>query len=177
MVVAHNHIYSPLLGILYLLHRLDSAVEGNKKGISPFMGPVNSLVGNAVPLVIPHRNVILQVLGKGTQKCIYKGNCRCTVYIVVSVNQNFLIVLYSPVHTLHRLLHILHKERVMQHLEVWPEECPGLLVCCNAPLYQKVGQYGVCSQLMGQTAHSSRVPRLLNYPLSPYIINFHNTQN
>ena len=175
MVVTHNHINSPLLCILHLLHSLDAAVKCNKKGISTFMSPVNSLVGNAVPLIIPHRYVVLQILGKGTQECIYKRNCRCAVHIVVSVNQNFLVVLNSFVHTLYRLLHILHQERVMQHLEVWPEECPRLLVCCNAPLHQKVRQHRICSQFLSQTAHSSRVSRLLHYPLSAYIINFHNT--
>jgi hypothetical protein len=87
------------------------------------MSMVYALTGDSIAFAITVRNVIgkLSIIifpKEGVNHCDRSG----AVHIIVAIDHNALMPLYCLGYTLHRLLHTLHKERIMKLLEVRAEE-------------------------------------------------------
>ena len=113
MVVTDNHIDALGGRILYLLYGLDSAIQSNNQLEAILCGPLDTLAGYSVTLVIPVGDIEIYPGSKAAKEGVDKRNGCGAVYIVVSVNQDFLSRDYSLAKTLYSLVHVLHKEGVV----------------------------------------------------------------
>ncbi|MNL31871.1 hypothetical protein D3C87_1536850 [compost metagenome] len=78
-----------------------------------------------------------QVRRIATQKIVYNRYCRSTVHIIISEDHDFLPVSYGLVNMCYGRLHSFHEERIMQMLQLWPEEVLGRSEITNASLSQQ----------------------------------------
>ena len=114
MMVTYDEIYAALLCIFYLVHSLYSAVKRYNERIAILQGIVHALVGDAVSLFISVRDIVVHPLCKTAYKGVEERHCSSAVHIIISVDKYSLSILYCRVKTLHRNVHLLHKEWVVE---------------------------------------------------------------
>ena len=122
MMVADDQVNAFVSSVGYLVNGLDAAIQCDYELYVIGRGPVESLPGHAVTLVIAVRDIEIH------QRCQlpYKGIDQCygcgTVHIVVSIDQYLLFPGDCFFESCDRLVHILHEERVMQRREAGTEK-------------------------------------------------------
>ena len=113
MMVADDYVNALGRGIFYLVNGLDSAVQCYNEPETVFRSPVDTLFGHAIALVISVGNVEIHRRSQPADKRIDQCHCCSPVHVIVSIDENLLIAVHCLFKTLHRLVHILHQERVM----------------------------------------------------------------
>ncbi|MPM41391.1 hypothetical protein SDC9_88046 [bioreactor metagenome] len=120
-MVTNNEVNSPFGTVLHLLYSFYSAVQRYYQGKAIFVCVIYSFVRDPIPLSVAVWNIIIQViLAIFPQKRIYERDSRCTVHIVVPVNQDFLLCVQSPGQPVNCQVHIFHKERIVQLVQLRP---------------------------------------------------------
>ena len=136
MVVADNYLDALGAGIFHFVNGLDTAVQGDDQADAVISGPVQGFVGQAVAFVVAVRNVELYLGGELLDKGVYLGHRRGAVYVIVSVNQDFLPADDGLVQALHGFVHIRHQEGIVQVFQAGTEETTGLFEGVDATLDQ-----------------------------------------
>ena len=85
------------------------------------------------------RNVVIKAGMPLPQEGIEHCHRRGTVYIIVAVNKNLFVSRYCRGNPVHRPVHVLHQEGVMQGFKGRVEEFLSLLFRCDAPLSHQAG--------------------------------------
>ena len=164
VMVADDHVYALAGGVCDLVDGLDAAVQGYDEPGAVVRGPVYSLEGDAVTFVVPVRDVEVDLRGEAADERIHQCHGGCPVNVVIAVYEDFLPRGDGLMQPFHRLVHVLHQERVVQVLESWTEEGAGLVKGLHTAFYQKLGQDPVYSEFRAKAADLLRVRRLLQYP-------------
>ena len=92
VMVANDEIDAPLIGVGHLVDGFDTTVERNDQRDAVFDGIVDAFVRNTVALVVPIGNIKIDCRRVGSQKLVDERYSRCTVYIIIPINQNLLFV-------------------------------------------------------------------------------------
>ena len=165
VVVADDHVNSPLLRVSHFFGRFDSAIEGDDHPDAFALGMVDRLVRNAVPFGVAVGDVEHQrFVTEPAQKRIDQGHSRGAVYVVIAVNHDALAPAEGQIHPFDRLPHVFHQEWVVQVFELGIKELPCFLFCFDATLNKQVGKDRRNLQRGGQSGHFSRFPLLLENP-------------
>ena len=69
-------------------------------------------------------------------KRVHKGYGSSSVYIVVSVDEHFLLAGDGLFESLHGFVHVFHQKRIVEFGKVRLEEFPGSVSCGYVALYQ-----------------------------------------
>ena len=122
-MVADDDINAEGLSIVDKFYGLDATVECDHQGVAIGVCMVYTLPRDTIAFTIAVRDVVgkLPVVifpKEGINDCDGSG----AVHIIVSIDHDALVPLYCLGYTLHRLLHTLHKERIMKLPEVRTEE-------------------------------------------------------
>ena len=172
-MVADDHVYTLRLGIFDLLVRLDAAVKGDDQPEAAVACPVDAFVGKAVTFVVAVRDIEIHLRGISLQERIYEGYSCGSVHIIVPVHQDLLFGCYGFPHPVHRNVHILHQEWVVEVLEAGAEERACLLEGLDASFDEQFDKYAVDAQFGGKSSHLLRIGLLLD---NPFALFCHNTQ-
>ena len=164
MVVADNHIDSLVAGVFHLFDGLDAAIQGDDQGETVVRGPVDAFVGDAVPLVISVRDVIVDLLRKTPQEGIDQGHRRGTIHIIIAIDQDLFALGNRLADPLHGGVHIGHQEGIVQIIQAGTEERAGLLEGLYAPLDQQFGQDPVNAEFGRQRTGLCGVGRFFDDP-------------
>ena len=164
-MVADDEVYAAVSRIFHLLYGLDAAVEADYQAAFLLHGPVDTLVGHAVALVVTVGNVVFQIVGHLAEECVHQGDCGGAVHVIVSVDEDLLLRLDCLVYPFHGFVHIEHQERVVEHREVGTEEFHRVFIGRDAALDKQVGQNLVNAKLLCELTHKGRVAGLFHNPL------------
>ena len=137
VVVADNEINTLFLCIDNLLHGLDTAIEGYCQRHALARGEVDTPDRYAVAVVVTvgdvENKVLVTYLAK---KLVYQRYGRGAVHVVVAIDHDLLIVGHGALDALHRLVHILYQERIVQIGELRVEKLIRLFYGVYASLYK-----------------------------------------
>ena len=166
MVVADNHLQALAAGVFDLVDGLDAAVERDDELEAAVRGPVDALVGHAVALVVAVGNVEIHLVGETLDEGIDQRDGGRAVHVIVAVDQDLLAGGDGAVQPLHRLVHVLHQEGIVEGVQRRAEEGARLLESLDAALDKQLGQHLVDADFRGEPLHLRGVGRLLEYPLA-----------
>ena len=114
MMVAHDEVDTLLFSVVDFLYGLYAAVEHDNQFHIVLGRVVAAFERNAIALVITRRDIILHVgiivLEIFVDECHGGG----TVHVIVSVDHDSFLRPHGAVQTVHSLVHVRHKERIMQ---------------------------------------------------------------
>ena len=154
VVVADDEVYASFLGVVHLFHSLDAAVEGYHKLDTRLVGIVDALIRDAVALALTVGHIKVYVSVQLLEVGVNQRYGRRSVDVVVSVDHDAFLFLYSLVDAVYRLSHALHQEGVVNLVEPRAEEFPCLLKCRNSTLYKQCGDYSVYAQRSSKFVNS-----------------------
>ena len=126
MMVTDDKIYSYRTGICHLLHRLNTTVQRNDESTALFLSGINTFGRDTITLGITIGDIIDEVIRKVTQEGIHERHCRGTIYIVIAVNHDPLMVIYCSAESVHSRAHVPHQERVMEAIQRRTDISAGL---------------------------------------------------
>jgi hypothetical protein len=95
-------------------------------------------LGNAIAFAVPVRNIKVDLTG-GTyfpKKVIEAGYSRCSIHVIIPVNENFFAVPACRLNPSHGLVHVFHEPGIMEIGQLRAKEMPGLFEGDDIPLYQ-----------------------------------------
>jgi len=72
MVITDNKVNALFPGISDLAHRLDAAIERNDELNTRLHGIIDSLKRNAIPFIVPVRNIIINIIGYSPKEFIHQ---------------------------------------------------------------------------------------------------------
>ena len=124
MVVADNKINPYTPGILHLIHRFDTAVEGDDERATFLFGGVDTLGGDTVSFGVPVGDVIDDIIRLGLEEGVHQRHGRCSVHIIVAVHHDPFVRIDSATETIHGGTHIAHQEGVVQTVQRRTDVCP-----------------------------------------------------
>ena len=114
MVVANDEIDAFLLGILDFVDCLDTTIEHNYQLHAYFFGVIDTLYRDTITFFVASRYIILDIRVEIEKILIDQSDCSSAVYIIVAVDQNFLLQPHSIIKPFHSFIHILHAKRIVQ---------------------------------------------------------------
>ena len=88
VVVADDEVDAFALGVCNLLHGLDAAIEGDDERDAVLGGIVDTLVGDAVTLVVAVGDVVVEPRVEILQELVYQRYGRRSVHVVIAINHN-----------------------------------------------------------------------------------------
>ncbi len=114
MMIANDEIDAFLFGIRNLIDGFDAAVKRNNKFYTCAHSIIDSLKRYAVPFIVPIRNIIIDIICYSAQKLVNQRNGRCAIDIVISINQNSLLVPNSSFNASDCHFHVGQQKWIMQ---------------------------------------------------------------
>ena len=150
MMVTDDEVDAFALGVGYLFHRLDTAVEHNHQPDTGAGCIIHPLGSYAISLIVAIRDVIVDVRIELLNKLIDQGYSRGAIYVVVAVNQDTFFSSHGPIQTIDRYVHVFHQERVMKVRQLRSEEFLRCSCSLNPTLGQQPAQDGANSQFLSQ---------------------------
>src|SRR5574344_2360321 len=166
MMVANNHVYALCSGIVHLFNGLDAAVKGDDQAEISFGSPVDAFVRYSISLIIAVRDIEIDIACETLYERKDKCHRRGAVDIIISVDKNLLARHDSLVQPLHRHVHILHEERIMQVIQTRAEKCTSLFESFDSSLDKKIRKHLVDPYFSGEALHLCRIGRFLDNPLA-----------
>src|SRR5690554_6748042 len=88
MMITNNKINTFFFGVSDFAHSFYAAIERDYKLNTRLHSIIDSLKRNAIPFIVPIRNIIINIAGYPPKEFVSQRNCRCTIYIVIPVNKN-----------------------------------------------------------------------------------------
>ncbi len=114
MMIADNKINAMVLGVLNLIYGLDPAIQCDDQGRSRFPRIIYPLCGNPVTFIVAVGDIKINGFVKGSQEGVDQGNRSSTVYIIIPVDKDLFLFLYSSPYPFNSYFHIFHQERIME---------------------------------------------------------------
>ena len=132
MMVADDEVDADALGVLYFSYRLDSAVENDNQAYSCLPGVFDALAAHPISLVVAVGNVVVDIGVILLQEFVDQCHGRASVHIVVTIHHDTFLTSHGFVQAFHRLVHVLHEERVEQVAQLRMEELLGVILLYSA---------------------------------------------
>ena len=150
VVVTDDEVNAQLLGVCYLLHRLDATVEDDDEFHPRLLRILQSFVADAIPLVVAVGDVIVDVGVELSQKFVHQRDGRASIHVVVAIDQYALLAPHGVVEAVHGEIHVLHQKRVDEIGQLRTKEALGRRLGRDAAIDEQVGEYRADIQLLTQ---------------------------
>ena len=134
MVIADNEIDTLTFSISYLLYSLNTTVEHDNKSYASLRSKIDTFLRDTITLFIAIGDVEIDVGVVLQQKLVDQGNGCTAIHIVVAIHEDALFAAHSQIKAIHCLLHIIHKEGIMQFRQLRTEKVASFLRRMDAPL-------------------------------------------
>ena len=141
MVVADDEIHAFLLCESNLFMSLYSAIEADYQLEIVVGCPFHALERHAIALLVAVGYIVIYFGIELLQIREHESHGRRSVHVVIPVNEYLLLRLYRQHDAFHRLIHVIHQERVVQMLVSGTEKPLRLLIRTNTSLNQQRGHY------------------------------------